>query len=109
MSAWSRGGHDNRTGQRRGSTRAALGVPYRRKGATGYAATEDLEIGTSTGDDKRGTTCCTSRRRGEDRVLAIDLDPPGNSVELVSCRADAASREWRRRLSWRYAFPAGVR
>ena len=46
---------------------------------------------------------------GEDRVLAIDLDPPGNSVELVSCRADAASREWRRRLSWRYAFPAGVR
>jgi len=53
------------------------------KGATGYANTEDVEIGTSTGSDKRGNHTLYVASSGEDRVLAIDLDPPGNGAELV--------------------------
>ena len=53
------------------------------KGATGYAATEDIEIGTATGDDKRGNHVLYVASSGEDRVLAIDLDPPGQNAELV--------------------------
>jgi hypothetical protein len=45
------------------------------KGATGYARPEDLEIGTSSGDDKEGNDILFAAITGEDRVLAIDLDP----------------------------------
>ncbi|MGE0159911.1 MAG: alkaline phosphatase PhoX [Gemmatimonadales bacterium] len=51
------------------------------KGATGYARPEDVEIGTSTGNDRRGNDILFVAVTGEDRVLAIDLDPPGNSVQ----------------------------
>jgi uncharacterized protein len=47
------------------------------KGATGYVRPEDLEIGTSTGDDKRGNSVLYAAITGEDRVLAIDLNPAG--------------------------------
>jgi hypothetical protein len=51
------------------------------KGATGYTRPEDVEIGTSTGNDRRGNNILFVAITGEDRVLAIDLDPPGNSFE----------------------------
>jgi hypothetical protein len=53
------------------------------KGATGYARPEDIEIGTSTGDDKRGNDILYVAITGEDRVLAIDLNPSGKGTELV--------------------------
>jgi hypothetical protein len=45
------------------------------KGATGYNRPEDLEIGTSTGNDMRGNDVLYAAITGEDRVIAIDLDP----------------------------------
>jgi hypothetical protein len=53
------------------------------KGATGYNRPEDLEIGTSTGSDKRGNKVLYAAITSEDRVLAIDLDPPGPGNKLV--------------------------
>ena len=47
------------------------------KGATGYNRPEDLEIGTSTGDDLRGNNILYAAITGEDRVIAIDLSPRG--------------------------------
>jgi hypothetical protein len=41
--------------------------------ATGYGRPEDLEIGTSTGDDRRGNNILFAAITSEDRVLAIDL------------------------------------
>ncbi len=43
-------------------------------GATGYARPEDVETGTSTGDDGRGGRMLYVAITGEDRVLAIDLE-----------------------------------
>jgi uncharacterized protein len=43
--------------------------------ATGYGRPEDLEIGTSTGDDKRGNNILYAAITSEDRVLAINLKP----------------------------------
>ena len=43
------------------------------KGATGYSRPEDVEIGTSTGNDLRGNDVLYVAVTGEDRVLAIDL------------------------------------
>ena len=45
------------------------------KGAVGYARPEDVEIGTSTGNDRRGNHTLYVAVTGEDRVLAIDLEP----------------------------------
>ncbi|HEY7566426.1 MAG TPA: alkaline phosphatase PhoX [Gemmatimonadaceae bacterium] len=45
------------------------------KGATGYSRPEDVEIGTSTGDDRRGNSTLFVAITGEDRVLAINLAP----------------------------------
>src|SRR6185436_155974 len=45
------------------------------KGATGYVRPEDLEIGTSSGDDKSGNDILFAAITGEDRVLAVDLNP----------------------------------
>jgi sugar lactone lactonase YvrE len=45
------------------------------KGATGYSRPEDVEIGTSTGSDRRGNHRLFVALTGEDRVLAIDLNP----------------------------------
>jgi secreted PhoX family phosphatase len=47
------------------------------KGATGWTRPEDLEIGTSSGDDRRGNNILFAAITGEDRVLAIDLEPRG--------------------------------
>ncbi len=44
-------------------------------GATGYARPEDIEIGTSTGNDLRGNNVLYAAITGENRVLAIDLNP----------------------------------
>jgi sugar lactone lactonase YvrE len=49
------------------------------KGATGYNRPEDVEIGTSTGDDNRGNHTLFVAVTGEDRVLAIDLKPSGGA------------------------------
>lgn len=54
------------------------------KGATGYGRPEDVEIGTSTGDDKRGNEMLYVAITSEDRVLAIDLDPPGGPKNKVT-------------------------
>ncbi len=43
--------------------------------ATGYNRPEDVEIGTSTGNDLRGNSTLYVAITGENRVLAIDLDP----------------------------------
>ncbi|HEY9229557.1 MAG TPA: alkaline phosphatase PhoX [Gemmatimonadaceae bacterium] len=53
------------------------------KGATGYVRPEDLEIGTSSGDDKAGNDILFAAITGEDRVLAIDLDPKGGEKGQV--------------------------
>lgn len=53
------------------------------KGATGYTRPEDVEIGTSTGDDRRGNNILYVAITGEDRVLAIDLKPNGGSPGQV--------------------------
>jgi hypothetical protein len=45
------------------------------KGATGYARPEDVEIGTSTGSDRRGEQVLYVAITGENRVLALDLKP----------------------------------
>lgn len=42
-------------------------------GATGYARPEDLEIGTSTGSDRRGNNILYAAITSENRVIAIDL------------------------------------
>jgi uncharacterized protein len=42
-------------------------------GATGYARPEDLEIGTSTGTDRRGNHILYAAITSENRVIAIDL------------------------------------
>jgi hypothetical protein len=42
-------------------------------GATGYARPEDLEIGTSTGSDRRGNHILYAAITSENRVIAIDL------------------------------------
>jgi hypothetical protein len=47
------------------------------KGATGWTRPEDIEIGTSTGDDRRGDHILYVAVTGEDKVLAIDLKPAG--------------------------------
>ncbi|HEU4995362.1 MAG TPA: alkaline phosphatase PhoX [Gemmatimonadaceae bacterium] len=47
------------------------------KGATGYVRPEDIEIGTSSGNDTRGNHVLYVAVTGEDRVLAIDLQPEG--------------------------------
>src|SRR6185295_2659251 len=47
------------------------------KGATGYTRPEDVEMGTSAGDDRQGNDVLYVAVTGEDRVLAIDLDPKG--------------------------------
>jgi hypothetical protein len=44
-------------------------------GATGYGRPEDVEIGTSTGNDLRGDNTLYVAITSENRVLAIDLDP----------------------------------
>lgn len=49
------------------------------KGATGYARPEDVEIGTSTGNDRRGNHRLFVAITGEDRVLSVDLDPAGGA------------------------------
>jgi hypothetical protein len=49
------------------------------KGATGYNRPEDVEIGTSTGDDNRGDHTLFVAVTAEDRVLAIDLKPSGGA------------------------------
>lgn len=46
-------------------------------GATGYARPEDVEIGTSTGSDRRGDRFLYVAITSEHRVLAIDLRPRG--------------------------------
>jgi len=46
-------------------------------GATGYNRPEDVETGTSTGDDRRGGRMLYVAITGEDRVLAIDLAAGG--------------------------------
>lgn len=53
------------------------------RGATGYSRPEDVEIGTSTGDDRRGNDLLFVAITGEDRVLAVDLDPPGGALGQV--------------------------
>lgn len=42
-------------------------------GATGYGRPEDLEIGTSTGNDRRGNSTLYAAITSENRVIAIDL------------------------------------
>jgi uncharacterized protein len=54
------------------------------KGATGYTRPEDIEIGTSTGNDQRGNSVLYVALTGEDRVLAIDLDPQNQPKGRVS-------------------------
>jgi len=54
------------------------------KGATGYSRPEDLEVGTSTGDDRRGNDVLYAAITGEDRVLAIDLNAKGQTELTVS-------------------------
>jgi hypothetical protein len=53
------------------------------KGATGWSRPEDIEIGTSSGDDRRGNSTLYVAVTGEDKVLAIDLSPPGGPHGLV--------------------------
>ncbi len=53
------------------------------KGATGYGRPEDIEIGTSTGNDKRGNNTLYVALTSEDRVIAVDLNPQGG-VAFVS-------------------------
>jgi hypothetical protein len=47
-------------------------------GATGYGRPEDVEIGTSTGSDRRGDRFLYVAITSEHRVLAVDLRPDGN-------------------------------
>lgn len=54
------------------------------KGATGYARPEDVEIGTSTGNDHRGDNVLYVAITGEDRVLAIDLGVDARGRVTVS-------------------------
>src|SRR5262245_4269274 len=54
------------------------------KGATGYSAVEDLEIGSSTGDDHRGNHTLFVAVSGEDRILAVDLNGHGSADVVVS-------------------------
>ena len=53
------------------------------KGATGYARPEDIEIGTSSGNDQSGNDMLYAAITGEDRVLAIDLNPKGGPKDEV--------------------------
>jgi secreted PhoX family phosphatase len=53
------------------------------KGATGWTRPEDIEIGTSAGNDKSGNDILFVAVTGEDRVLAIDLNPRGGSKGQV--------------------------
>jgi secreted PhoX family phosphatase len=46
-------------------------------GATGWTRPEDVEIGGSTGNDQRGNSILFVAVTGEDKVLAIDLNPAG--------------------------------
>jgi hypothetical protein len=54
------------------------------KGATGYSAVEDIEIGTSTGDDHRGNHTIFAVVSGEDRILAVNLNAHGSGDIVVS-------------------------
>lgn len=54
------------------------------KGATGYGDPEDVEIGTSTGDDHRGNHTLFVAISAENRVLAVNLNAPGNAQLVVS-------------------------
>ncbi len=54
------------------------------KGATGYGDPEDVEIGTSTGDDRRGNHTLFVAVSEENRVLAVNLDAPGPAHVVVS-------------------------
>lgn len=49
------------------------------KGATGYSRPEDVEIGTSTGNDRRGNNILYVALTGENRVIAIDLKAGGRN------------------------------
>jgi uncharacterized protein len=53
-------------------------------GATGYNRPEDLEIGTSTGSDRRGNDILYAAITSEDRVLAIQLNPNEQTELIVS-------------------------
>jgi sugar lactone lactonase YvrE len=53
------------------------------KGATSWSRPEDVEIGTSTGRDRRGNHTLYVAVTGEDRVLAIDLHPAGGAPGQV--------------------------
>jgi secreted PhoX family phosphatase len=54
------------------------------KGATAYARPEDVEIGTSSGDDRRGNHTLYVAITSENRVLAIHLAPeaPGRPGQV---------------------------
>ena len=54
------------------------------KGATGYGDPEDLEIGTSTGNDRRGNHTLFVAISAEDRVLAVNLNASGPAHLVVS-------------------------
>jgi len=54
------------------------------KGATGYSAVEDVEIGSSTGDDHRGNHTIFAAISGEDRILAVNLNAHGSQDVVVS-------------------------
>jgi hypothetical protein len=54
------------------------------KGATGYGDPEDLEIGTSTGDDHRGNHTLFVAISAENRVIAVNLNAPGSAGIVVS-------------------------
>src|SRR5262249_2869664 len=53
------------------------------KGATGYNRPEDVEIGTSTGDDRRENHTVFVAVTEEDRVLAVNLRPQGGAPGQV--------------------------
>jgi hypothetical protein len=50
-------------------------------GATGYARPEDIEIATSTGNNRGGANVLYVAVTGEDRVLGIDLREPGGGSQ----------------------------
>lgn len=50
-------------------------------GATGYSRPEDVEIATSTGNNRGGAQVLYVAITGEDRVLAVDLRQPAGSAD----------------------------
>jgi uncharacterized protein len=59
------------------------------KGATGYGRPEDVEVGTSTGSDKRGDDIVYAAITSEDRVLAITLS--GNDIRVTDYVRDGVN------------------